>query len=356
MNKLSTKHLIFFLIACIPLSVKTYTSLFIYIGGKDSWVCSIIASIIIAAYFYFIISTCEKYNCYNLCDIYRLALGKTLGNIAICLYCICLFIIAVESLAVESNAIHTNVFLQTPIWYCLLFFLVPCIYVIKKEFHTILGITLLITSFSILFEVVLIFLSSKYIDITYLFPVWPIHFNYNFIKCIILLVGGFSEGIIALPYLKFLSDDKSIKKNSLIGIILGLQFAVLSIIGCISSFGVSRSANIFYPNLILSERIQYGNFFESGEAFSLFTLVLGSMLKYILCIYGILILLKDKLKANYPNIIIIGALTFGFAYYIAKNTYFLFSYLSLILYTLCILGIIIPLIIFMIYRTKSVKK
>lgn len=353
MNKFSTKHLIFFLIACIPLSVKTYTSLFISMGGKDTWICSLISAGLIIAYIYFIISTCKKYNCYNICDIYRSALGNTLGNIAIYLFCICLFIIAVESMAVESNAIHTTIFLQTPIWYCLFFFLIPAIYVIKKEFHTILGITLLITFCSIILEVVLIFLSSKYMAVYHLFPIWPINFDSNFIKCTLLILGSFSEIIIVLPYLTFLSKDTDIKKNTIFGTSLSLIFATIAIIVCISAFGVARSSNIFYPNILLSERIQYGNFFEGGAALSLFTLVLGWILKYILCIYGIFILLKDKVKLNYPNIIILTLLTFGFAYFIANNTYFLFSYLAIILYILCILGILIPLSIFLLYRAKK---
>ena len=353
MNKLSTKHLIFFFIACIPLSVRTYTSLFVSMGGKDTWICSLISAGLIIAYIYFLISTCKKYNCYNICDIYRLSLGKTLGNIAIYLFCICLFIMAVESMAVESNAIHTTIFLQTPIWYCLFFFLIPAIYVIKKEFHTILGITLLITSFSILLEVIFLFLSSRYMDISHLFPIWPISFDSNFFKCTLLILGSFSEAIIILPYLTLLNSDTDIRKNSMIGTSLGVILAILAIIGCISAFGVSRGSNIFYPNILLSERIQYGNFFEGGEALSLFTLVLGWILRYILCIYGIFIILKDKLKLNYPNIIIITLLTFGFAYFIASNTYFLFSYLAIMLYSFCILGLFIQLCVYILYRAKK---
>lgn len=353
MNKLSTKHLIFFFIACIPQSVRTYTSLFVSMGGKDTMICSLISAGLIIAYIYFIISTCKKYNCYNICDIYQLALGNTLGNIAIYLFCISLFIMSVESMAIESNAIHSTIFLQTPMWYCLFFFLIPAIYVIKKDFHTILGITLLITSFSLLLEIIFIFLSSRYMDVSNLFPIWPINFDSNFLKCILLILGSFSEVIIILPYLTLLNSDTKIKKNSIVGTSLGTILAILAIISCISAFGISRGSNIFYPNIFLGERIQYGNFFEAGEALSLFILVLGSILKYILCIYGIFIILKDKLKLNYPNITIMTLLTFIFAYFIANNTYSLFSYLAIMLYSFCILGLFIPLFIFIVYRAKN---
>ncbi|MGL5352415.1 MAG: GerAB/ArcD/ProY family transporter, partial [Clostridium sp.] len=106
MNKLSGKHFIFFIIGVAFISLKTYPSIFISLGGRDTWLCALIASIILVIYVWYITTFCSVTNTYNINHIFTSALGKILGYIFLIIFSLGLLLAALESAAVEANAIH----------------------------------------------------------------------------------------------------------------------------------------------------------------------------------------------------------------------------------------------------------
>lgn len=85
MDKFSPKHFIFLMLGTSVVSLKTYPTTFMRDGQRDSWIAIIIASaIIFLVYLYFF--NIWKKNKHGLVEIYRIALGKYLGNIFICIY------------------------------------------------------------------------------------------------------------------------------------------------------------------------------------------------------------------------------------------------------------------------------
>ena len=132
MDKLNTKHLMFIIWGTSIVAMKTYPNVFIANGGRDSWISVIIASIILFLYFIYIIFVCKKTNCYNMDEIYRKALGKTIGDIFLILFIITLIVSLIESSSVEANALHVNMLSDTPPWFFLLFILIPAIYIAKR--------------------------------------------------------------------------------------------------------------------------------------------------------------------------------------------------------------------------------
>lgn len=137
MNKLSSKHFILFIIGATLISLKTYPSLFISIGGRDTWLCALVASIIFILYVYYIMNICKNTDTYDIKLIFTSSLSKTLGKILLFIFSINLFLSALESAAIEANALHSTFFIESPVWYALIFFLLPSIFLLNKNVRTI---------------------------------------------------------------------------------------------------------------------------------------------------------------------------------------------------------------------------
>ena len=171
MNKMSTKHLIFFIIAVSIIALRSYSSIFINYGGRDSGLISIIACIFIGIYFTILMSICEKTNCYNFLDMIKRSFSKPIASIIILIFSIGLFLASIEASSVEASSIHTNFFLSTPTWYCLLFFIIPGAYVLNKNFSSLVITVIISVSLVLIGDIILFALLAKYLDFDYLLPI-----------------------------------------------------------------------------------------------------------------------------------------------------------------------------------------
>ncbi len=81
MNQFNWKHYIFIATAFVVVPIKTYTSIYLKETGNESWITLIIASIILCLYVFISMRIFTKNNCYNISEIYQVALGNLIGKV-----------------------------------------------------------------------------------------------------------------------------------------------------------------------------------------------------------------------------------------------------------------------------------
>lgn len=356
MNKLSAKHFMLFILGVTCISFKTYPSLFIKLGGRDTWVYTLITFFVFLAFAIYLIYVMDSRKTYDINEIFTTGLSKYIGNIFLFLFAIGLFLASIEAISVEANVVKTSFFLETPAWYIIAFFLIPSVILLSKNFKTLL-IFIIITVFSLITNTVLLdIIVERYKDIKYILPVFAGNVPSELLNTGLLILGSLSAFVIALPYLKFLTKDDKIKKHSLIVFLIIGFLCTYMIFGIISTFGPIRAANIFYPEFPQSQRVQIAGFLEFGELFFLYQTVVGFFVKYILCAYGVYLLFEKHIKNRKYFITIYTLLVFIISTLLAGNNYTLFNILHYYQYVNLILFILVPLIAFIVFNFKFKKK
>ena len=356
MNKISSKHFILFIIGVSMISIKTYMSVFIDIGGRDTWLASLIAGIIFILFLLFITNIYKNTEASDINDIFLKALPKPLGIFFLFIFILALFINAIESAAVDANVLHTTLFIDTPVWYALIFFIVPSLFIFSKKIRTILIFILISVFVLILNGIVFFILSQMYKDINHLLPVLGTGLSTKFFTTILLILGSLSSFMIVTPFIKFIDKDEHIVKHSFYSGVIVIAFVVISFVGAITAFGPYRAANIFYPEFVLSQRIEVAGFLEFGELFFIVQTVIGFFVKYLLSSYSILLILERVFK-NKPLIIgIYTFLTYVFSNFLGMNNFYLYKILRYIQVVNLVAFVIIPIIVFTMYYLKFKKK
>lgn len=355
MEKLTSKHLSLFIFVVSVVSLRTYPSLFARQGGRDTWIFTIVASILFLMYVLYLINVCEKTDTFDFNKIVITSLGKVLGNLYLGIFVLMLLLTAMKSAAVESNAVHVSLFIETPIWFAMLFFVIAAAYAATKDFDTLIIITIISTTLVFLSGIILSLLLIKTKHINYLLPmlkdVWDVKYIYSTVE----QLGAYSTFAIVLPLLAYVDNKYKLKKHMLISVIIVIIIGISTMIGGISTFGFMRFQNILYPRLIQSQQMPYRGFIENGQMFAIFNLVNTWFLKYLISVYCALLVFKDKLRSLNKLLVIsiLSAVIYVGAYFAAKNTFILFRLLRIYSYISLTVFLIIPLIIFTIYRLKA---
>ncbi|EKY24425.1 endospore germination permease [Clostridium celatum] len=356
MNKLSAKHFILFILGVTCISFKTYPSLFIKLGGRDTWVYTLITFFVFLAFAIYLIYVMSSRKTYDINEIFTSGLSKYIGNLFLFLFALGLFLASIEATTVEANVVKTCFFLKTPAWYIIIFFLIPSVILLGKNFKTLL-IFIIISVFSLLANTVLLdIIVETYKDVKYVLPVFSGNVASELLNTGLLILGSLSAFVIALPYLKYLTKDDKIKKHSLIALLIIGFVCTYVILGIISTFGPLRAANIFYPEFPQSQRVQIAGFLEFGELFFLYQTVVGFFVKYILCAYGVYLIFEKFIKNRKYFIAIYTILVFIISTLLAGNNYVLFNILKYYQYVNLVLFILIPLIAFIAFNFKFKKK
>lgn len=356
MNKLSAKHFIFFILGVSYISLKTYSSIFINLGGRDTWICALIAALIFICYVFYIIHVSKATNTYDITSIFTSLLPKILGNIFLFIFAFGLFLAALESATVEANAIHSTFFLESPVWYILIFFLTPSVFLLSKNMRTLLIFILISVSLLLINEILFLFLTQGYKNMTYVFPVLSSGLNRNFIITTLLILGSLCSFVTVLPFLKNLSKPDSVRRHSVSAAILVSAIIVISILEVITFFGPLRAANIFYPEFVMGQRVQIAGFLEFGEFFFLYQTVVGNFIKYILCSTAILIIFEKYLPNRKIFIIIYTAFIFVFGTLLSRSNFVLYDLLKYYQIVNLVLFLILPLTVYTIHYIKFRKK
>lgn len=358
MDKLNTKHFMFIIFGTSIISMKTYPNIFIIDGGRDSWISVIISSILIFAYFIYIIFVCKKSNCYNMNEIYHKALGKTMGDIFLIIFILSLFVTLIEISSVEANALHVNMLSDTPVWFFLLFILIPAIYITKKGTRAIIIVTIIGISFIMVAGINLAILTAKYKKLSYLLPIMADGVTGSFILSIIKALGSYGGIATCIPFLSLIQNKSKLTKHCVIALLIVIQMEIVANIGVLSTFGITRVLNINYPKLIQTQLVSYFNFIEGGEFFVMLQMVGGWFIKYVLTLNAIMILLKKLSFLNKYTLYIVSLFVFIVSYFVSQKVLTVYKFLNFFVYFSVIFLILIPTIIFSVLyiKTRIAKK
>ncbi|MGL4873567.1 MAG: GerAB/ArcD/ProY family transporter [Clostridium sp.] len=353
MLKLNSKHYIFFILAVSTISIRTYSSIFLRISGRDTYLATFFASLIFMLFFLFIIYTSIKRKNFNLESIFLKVYPKPIAYFLLFLILLGFFSCSVESASIYASSIHTNIFIETPVWYCLLFFFIPIAYVSTKSLKTISYIVfillfiVLITSF---FMSVLLF---KYKDFSSVFPILFNGLSKEVILSFLLSLGSFSSILIILPFLRFVHDSQHLMKYSGLTMIFILISTTLYFFSLVATFGPLRAGNIFYPEFIYYQRLQLNGFLECGDFFYLLRVVFIYSLKYLLSFKAITLILKSKIRKKKLFTILFSSIAFLLSLYLSTNQFFLFNILRYYQLFLLLVFFIIPLITYTLFFFKT---
>ena len=356
MEKLTSKHFIFFIIATISTTLFNYPSLFIRLGGRNTWIFSIIASLIFFFFAIFILSIVRKNQAYNFNEVCYKTLGKPIGNLFLIIFSIGLILICIESASVSSSAIHTNIFIDTPIWYSLIFFIGTALFISKNGFKSVLITAVVSVSIASALAVLIGILYFKYTDLLRLLPILK-NTNANmWTSSILSQIGALSSFFTLLPFLKRIDDKNNIRKVSLITIPIVLFCSIFFIVNLISSIGSERSGNIFYPEFIQAQLIYFGGFIENGDIITMAVSLLLWTIKYIIAIFSLYSIWENIFKNKLIFLSIISIIVYIASLFLAKNVYTLFNILPYYQYISFIVFFILPIIIYGIYPLRKKAK
>ena len=353
MDKINTKHLMFIIWGTSIVAMKTYPNIFIINGGTDSWIAVTIASMLFLFYFIYLLFVCRKRQCYNMHEIYRKALGKTMGDMFLILFIITLVISLVESASVQANALHVNMLSDTPPWFFLLFMVIPAIYIVEKGIRAVNIVTIVGIFLIMLAGINLVILTYKYKEFNYLLPILPHGVTTNFILCVLKALGCYSGIAICIPFLSELSTKSNIIKYSTIALLVVIQMEIIANMGVLTTFGATRVLRINYPKLVQTQLVSYFGFLEGGEIFVMLQMVGGWFIKYVLALSAALILIKKLSFFNKYWIYVISLLVFIVSYFVSARVITLYKFLDLYTYFSLVSFILIPTIIFSIFYFRT---
>ncbi|MPQ43722.1 GerAB/ArcD/ProY family transporter [Clostridium tarantellae] len=356
MEKLTSRHFIFFIIGSMTISLISYPSLFIQWGKNDTWICTFFAAIIFLLFSFFTIGVMNNTKEYDFKSICFKTLGKFFGTIYLLIFSATIILTCIESTSINATSIHTNIFLDTPIWYSLLLFLITAYLISKNNFNSIIMVTSVSIIVVIFFTILINSFSIKYVDLGLILPLLKNESINNLIICTLKQLGSLSAFSLLLPIIYRVDDKKNFMKNTLASVFLILIILIGINFILIGTLGAFRCENIFFPQFIQSERIYFGGFVENGEIFVIIISMLAWIIKYLIATFSLYSLWKDKIKNKNIYFLFLALIVYAASYFLCRNTYFLFYILNYFQYVLLIVFFILPIIIYLLFNIKKAKK
>ncbi len=354
MDRFSPKHFIFLMLATGIVSLKTYPVIFMKDSGRDSWVAVIAASAMIAAYYLFAIATMKRAGNPDLLQVYQTAFGKIAGGILLGLFAVTVFLTLIEAASIEADSMHQNMLVETPNWYFLLFFVLPALYVVRKDLVavvTIIGISLIMVA-----GIHLGVLTTQQKDIDNLFPVFSHGVTKGFWLSALKCLGLYGSLSITLPYLPQIQYKRgSLIKCTVIGLVIIIQMQIVSITGIFMTFSPEIAESYYYPKLIQTHLVSYFAMLEFGELYVMLQILGGWLLKYLIAFHALIEIMRSfKLKTRiiYLSSFVITALVLGGAYYLTDTSIRLFSALEYLPWISLVNFILVPSAAFVVFRVR----
>lgn len=359
MDELYSKYIFFLIMGVSVASIKTYPSIFFKDGRNESWIGVVCASILIAVYAIFLVKLIVKKDSFSFPQFCQDTFGEIPGTIIKLFYSVILLLTMVESCSVPASLFHTNFFIESPIWYILLFFTIPGSYIVKSGEKSVIMSCIIGIIGSIFNGINLYMLTYKYKIYRRLFPVFLNGFTPQFILSFIKIIGLYSFFIIPLMLIGRIKNKSNLKSSIMIGILFTCQMLIISTIGTLATFNIERSITISYPKMIQTQLIRSMRFelLASGEFYVIFQAVTAWTLKYIITFTVLLLLLSsfnllNKVSRNI-QIIIITLSTYIFALISAGNLLTFFNILNVFAYICFFSYFVLPIIMMLISSIKS---
>ena len=357
MDRFSPKHFIFLMLATGIVSLKTYPVVVIQHSGRDSWVALIAASALIAAYFLFAISTLKEARDVTLTQVYQQSFGKILGGFLILLFGLTVFATLLEAACIEADSMHQNMLVETPNWLFILLFVLPALYVVRKDLVAVVIITIIGVFFIMLAGIHLGILTTQQKDIRMLFPVFEEGITPGFWLSMLKALGMYGFLSITLPYLTKIQYQRGLlTKYSVIGLIIIIQMEIVSITGIFMTFSVQEAQSYYYPKLVQTHLVSYFSMLEFGELYVMLQILGGWLLKYLIAFHALLQMMesfKMKPRAIYISCFVITALVLVGAYLLSYTSLRLFRALEYLPWISLVNFILIPTVAFILFRRKN---
>ncbi|NMA84544.1 MAG: endospore germination permease [Epulopiscium sp.] len=351
MNK---KHFMYFIWATTIISLKTYPTVFIQNGKRDTWVGMIIASAIYVFFTLYLVYIMKKSKTYSLLEIYEKALGKYLGSFLFFMLLFSFFCILIESASIEANSMHTNMLIKTPPWYLLLFFVIPAIYTVRQNIYTILMLTIIGILFIMAAGINLGIQTLLYKTPSWIFPIFENGITKGFILSTIQMIGLYSHIMIPIYLFQYVSNKKSSAKSILFALFIVVQMEVVSSTGLFMTFSMPRLLEMYYPKLIQTQLPSYFDFIEFGELLVMIQMIGGWYLKYTITFFVLLDILKKEYKKQHPALIyIITALVLFISYWLSRDIFTLFKFLDFFTYFSFVQFFVFPLLVFTLFHMRQ---
>ena len=269
------------------------------------------------------------------------------------LFAITLFLSLVESASVEANSMHTNMLFEVPSWYILIFR--SCIIQLKGKaaliITTVISMVLIIIS-----GINLSILTIKYKKLYYLLPILKDEIRPDIIKSFLQFLGLYGCFTIAFAYIEDIQDKNKIVRTSLISLIFIIQMQVISIMGIITTFEIRYLNTMPYPKLLQTQLVELSRFMESGEFFVMLQILGGWYIKYVLTFYALMKILKDLKIYDKYTIYTSSLLVLIAGLALSQDTFNLFRFLNYYTYICLVNFVIIPFIMMLIFRIRTVQK
>lgn len=356
MFKMNEKHFMFIIWGTTIVSLKTYPTVFIRNGLRDSWVAIIIASIVFISYTFYMIKVLQKAKNYSFFHLYKTAFGKHMGSLLFFMLLFAFFMILIECASIEANSMHENMLLESPPWYFLLFFVIPAIYTINKDLDTLLIVTIIGISFIMLAGINLGIQTAAYKTPSWIFPIFEKGVTSGFLLSIVQIIGLYSHVLIPIYYFQYIENKDSIFKPLAFALFIVVQMEIVSITGVIMTFSMNRITEMFYPKLLQTQLPSYFDFIEFGELLVMIQMVGGWYVKYTLTFYALLKIIKQDLNKIHPApLYILSAFVLVISYFLSRNIFVLFNFLTFFSYFCFFHLFLIPLLAFVLFsfRQKS---
>ena len=353
MDNINMFHLMFIIWGTSIVSMKTNITILLSLAGRDTWIAVGIASVIALFYLVYITNIMQTTNSYDIVEIYRKALGNSFGNIAIIISLCAVIFTLIECASVEASAMHVNLFIETPPWYFILFFVIPAVYSVKKGLIPLVNITIIGVCCAIFAGINLVILTAPYKDYRYLLPILHDSMNIKFILAVILSLGFYGSLFLVLPFYKYIANKNKLKWYSVIGFFFVIQMHIVSSIGAIVAFGPKRATNLIFPKLVQTQEISLFGFLESGELFVLFQVVGGWFVKYIVTFFVLREMFRSlKIDGNFliytiTGVVIASSYVISSNFKNLNNALYLHGYISFIVF------IIFPLLVYTIFKIRE---
>lgn len=353
MGSMNSKHLFFIICSLAIVTLKTFPSSFIKLGGRDTWIAMIIASVCILVYLWLILTINKRTKNYNLLDIYAKSLGKWGGGFFSCLFLLTILLTIFESAGAEASVIHSGFQLFTPVWVFIMVTAFATVYVVKKGIASVTITTIVVIFFISLSGMLLAFLTHKYKDMKYIYPIMEHGVTPDFLLATLKILGALSCITIMIPYLDSVRDKSKLIRHSTIALLFIIQMQIFSIISVITTFGPDRAVNLLFPKLTQTQIISAFGFLEAGELFVMLQVVAGWFIRYIVCFFALMELirlsgLKIRFKEHY-----VCVLTIIFSYLFSRDLFDMFKLLDYLLYIQLANFLVIPLVLYSIYYFKK---
>ncbi|WP_242874712.1 MULTISPECIES: GerAB/ArcD/ProY family transporter [Clostridium] len=355
MRYLNKNYLVFIALGVSIVSMKSYPTLLTQYGERDTWLALIFSSILLLIFLLFIAKAFSVKDNLELKTIYYKSFGKYLGAFFIWVFELTLILTLIECSACESSMMHVNMLDKTPIWYFLLFFIIPASYIILQGENAMLIVTLIGIFFIMISGINLSTLLFKYRKIEYMLPIMKNGVTRNFLTCVFKGFAMYSGFGILLPFIYKVKSSDKLWKPIIIAWAIAAQMQVFATSGLNMIFVANRLNAMYYPRLLQTQLVNYFDFIESGELYVIFQVIGGWLIKYILTFYAFLIILKQlNIKRKYA-FYVISVLAGIVSFFINKNVLNLFNFFNYYTYISCVNFMIIPLIASIIFIIKNRK-